>query len=64
MKRIFGLLVVVVVAISLTGCKGIKRQETKLGWISIFRIRRECRKAEYIRNICALNDPKHIYSAD
>ncbi len=42
----------------------ILREETKMDFISIIRVYKECKKAEYLRNMCELNDSKHTYSAD
>lgn len=40
------------------------REVTKLDFISSYRIYRENKKAEYLRDMIAKGDPTHVYSVD
>lgn len=42
----------------------ILREETSLDLLSVFRIHRECKRAEHLRDLMAMNDHTHFYSVD
>ena len=42
----------------------ILRETTKLDLVSVIKVFNACKKAQYERDVMALNDPTHVYSVD